>query len=138
MKKLLLFGLFAFAGAATYAGADAVSQSRFWLEARGVIAAPELEKSLGVSLSGENRAKFERAVQTRNEKIVAANDELRATMREILREDDEQLQKRFEEGDKARKEAEKLETMRRLQPSRYQEYLRRQKKTEKSPAPDSN
>lgn len=132
MKKLFLFGFFALAGAATYAGADAVSQSRFWFEARGLISSGELEKSLGVSLAGENRANFEKAVQTRNEKIVAANDELRASLREILKENDAQLQKRFEDGDEAAKERKKLETMRRLQPSRYQEYLRRQKKSEKS------
>lgn len=98
-----------------------------FLSSRGVVSGDELIDVLGAKLSPEKRAKFDEALAKRNAALSKANDELSATLRELLSQNDEGLAKLADESAQAKR----MERMKRLQPSRYQELMNRKKKAAK-------
>lgn len=105
----------------------APSASPGWLESRGVLSAQDLERDLAANWTPGQRETIEKAVAARNLALQSANEKFAAVLREITGQNDAQIEKRALEKSQADKEAVKLERMKRLQPSRYQEMMRRKK-----------
>ncbi len=101
-----------------------------FLSSRGVVSGDELLDVLGAKLSPEKRAEFDRALAKRNAALAKANEELTATMRDLLAQNDEGLAKLVDES----AEAKRMEWMRRAQPSRWQEIMNRKRKAAKKAA----
>ncbi len=95
-----------------------------FLSSRGVVSSEELLDVLGTKLSPEKRAKFDEALAKRNAALAKANEELSATLRDVLAQNDEGLAKLVDES----AEAKLMERMRRTQPSRWQYLMNRKKK----------
>ncbi len=98
-----------------------------FLASRGIVSSDELVKELNAQLTPEQRSQLDQALARRNAALAKANDELSATLRDLLRETDAGLTRRVDES----AEAKRMERLRRLQPSRYQELMNRKKKDEK-------
>jgi len=110
----------------------APSASPSWLESRGVFNAQDLERDLAATWTPGQRETIEKAVAARNLALQNANGKFAEVLREITGQNDAQIEKRAAEKSEFDKEAIQLERMKRLQPSRYQEIMRRKKAAEKA------
>lgn len=102
--------------------------SQKWLAAKGVVSSDELVDVLGAKLSPEQRKQLDETVARRNAKVQKANDEMAASLRDLLQESDEGLSKLVDES----AEAKRMERMKRLQPMRYQQLMGQKKAKEKN------
>ncbi|BCM92870.1 hypothetical protein IAD21_04754 [Abditibacteriota bacterium] len=104
-----------------------------FLASRGVVSSDDLVKELNAQLTPEQRAQLDQALAKRNAALTRANDELSATLRDLLRETDAGLAKRVDEN----AEAKRMDRLRRLQPARYQELMNRKNKEKKTEGQDT-
>lgn len=102
----------------------APSSTTDFLSSRGVLSNEELVEALNTRLTPQQRGELDQALAKRNAALNKANNELSATLRELLRVTDEGLTQRIDEGAEARR----MERMRRLQPGRYEQLMGRKKK----------
>ena len=107
--------------AATIAAPPAPASAPNWLNERGVIDIETLLTSLDAKVSPEQRATLSRALDERNDALHDANARLSAELKKILAVDDT---KRANDTDGQRR----LDRIKRLQPSRYNEMLRQSQK----------
>lgn len=129
MKKLLLLsGVLVCATAATLAADSSATNPLTWLSQRGIVSTDEMAQSLSGQFTPEEREKLDKAVAKRNAQIQKSNEEFAATLRDLLKTDDAQIAKRVEKKSDEDKEAAKLALMKKTQPSRYHEIMRRKAK----------
>jgi Spy/CpxP family protein refolding chaperone len=91
------------------------SASANWAETRGTMTTEDVVAILGVAPTREQRDQIEQAVIERNRALREANMRFSAALQKTLAADDRELAKRVTNE----KERQRLETMRRRQPGRY-------------------
>jgi uncharacterized protein YbaP (TraB family) len=107
--------------------ADEKRRSRAWLDSRGVLSLTDLEKTVGVRLSPSNRPKLDSLLAQRNAQLVSLNEQITGVLNDDLKTTDAQLASRVEQVANSPWNPDRLETIRRTQPMRYQGLLQRQK-----------
>jgi Spy/CpxP family protein refolding chaperone len=90
-------------------------QSPSWLNERGTITTEQVIQELGITLTPEQRAQTEKAVQKRNRALQEANADLSASLSKTLATNDNELAKRVAE----QRERRRMEIIRSRQPGRY-------------------
>ena len=110
-------------GAATLGDSARATAASPWRD-QGVLSTDEIIKMLGVPVTPEQRAQLDRAVAQRNLALQAANAQFSAAIFQTLRTNDAELSKTMMDE----KERQKLDRIRRFQPSRYDEIMRQKKK----------
>lgn len=131
MKKLFLLTPFFLLNVAAHAAepapvaAPAAPATGNWLDERGLLTIDGLIAALDAKVTPEQRMDLEKALNERNNAVAAANAKLSATLKKTLAADDTKM------VDTAKDNA-RMERLRRLQPSRYQELMRRKANDEKA------
>jgi hypothetical protein len=130
MKKLLLLTPFLLLNTVAHAAEPATPApvpapvSGNWLDERGLLTIDGLIAALDAKVTPEQRAELEKALNERNNAVAAANAKLSATLKKTFAADDTKMATDA-------KDATRLDRLRRLQPSRYQELMRRKADEEK-------
>jgi hypothetical protein len=86
-----------------------------WLNERGAITTDQVVQELGITVTAEQRAQIEKAVQKRNRALLEANADMSASLSKTLATSDSELAKRVSEG----RERRRMEIIRSRQPGRY-------------------
>lgn len=131
MKKFILLAPFLLIAVSAYAQstvAPAVTPAPSnWLDSRGLMTMDNVLEALDTKVTPEQRAELEKALSERNRDLAAANAKFSAVLKKTLAVDDT---KKVDEA----KEAAQLDRIRRRQPARYQELMRRKQAEEKAKA----
>ncbi len=106
------------------------SASKSWLDARGILSVEELAALLGAEFSPAQRAQLQSALAARNAALERANNQLAAQLNQILGQGETQITARIEAKTARDSDDARMERLKRLQPSRYQELMRRKRAQE--------
>jgi Spy/CpxP family protein refolding chaperone len=94
---------------------SSTQSSAAWAETRGTMTTEDVIATLGITPTREQRDQIEQSVRERNDALREINARFSAALQKTLAANDKELARRVTDE----KERQRLETMRRRQPGRY-------------------